>query len=508
MGISAFALLAAPQPTKLAPNKVRLAPKVQVLNAPGPTLRKPAVRAPRTPSLRPTVQGRRRGTPFRGAQGPGTNPLLVTLNGQVVPAIPMGNNLNPIPAPGAGQWFNLSIFVPATGQDELFILGVPNTPANVDVPLLVGMRQSNASHADITDHTTFWDECLARGWYLLAPLSRGISGFDTNGGSTLNAQINTKAALDWVTQRYPIDSNRIYGVGFSGGGSLVANFAARHLDPTDSMFAAVVIHTGAMDLTDSYRATDPLDRAPIEALMGGSPATIPFEFRRISSVELDAVPSGLWVSGGEHGAWNLGAIPTQIWYATNDTKLVLLHQTTQLFDWMNSNGNSPVSFFPRVSTDVVRNFHSWEILDETQICDWFDMQVLTAPLSGYLLMDRDARFHYFDLQQDTAGAFSRLSFVTTLAQNKLELKGTENVQSLTFRPADLGLFTISGVFLTLDLDAQDSGDLIVLEGLDLAPSSVTRGGLQSPNWSYSGVEKTLTIHELETGLHTWVILFP
>ncbi|MFT4649285.1 MAG: hypothetical protein ACI9X4_002523 [Glaciecola sp.] len=502
LGLSAIAALAAPQTGKTARAQASVPAQKAIRNSKAQRLQVPAQGPIR---IQPRVVRRGRKPGSSKAQTPANNPLAVVVNGQTVSAQLMSQSASFIPAPGTGIWYNLSIFVPATQQEELFILGIPNTPASVDSPLLVGMRQSDVSHGDIINHTTFWDECLARGWYLLAPLSRGIAGYDTRGGASINAQLNTEAALKWVTDHYPIEASRIYGVGFSGGGSLVGSYAARHLDPRDPMFAAIVYHTGSSDPVDSYNSSTVAGKNDIEALMGGTPTTIGFEYRRIGSVELDL--SQQWVSGGVHGALNLGSIPTQVWYASNDGQSGLVQQNDQLFDWMNLNGSGPISLVTGVSADPTASFHNWDVLDETQVCDWFDLQTLTPPVHGDLLIDQDARYHYFDVQQEATGAFSRLSFTTTLGNNELALTQTNNVQSISLSPTDLGLFTVSGVVLTLDLESLDSGDEVVLSDLDSVPLSVARDGLPSANWTYSASEETLTISESETGLHVWTVQF-
>ncbi len=505
LGVPVLALLAAPQQERIVHG-----PTTAAVRGPQRTPLAAGLRAAQTGPLRTAlapVSKTRKGqqTGAGGVQGTGPGPLAVVVNGQIIPATAMSGSASFTPLLASGTWHNLSIWVPQTQQEELFILGIPNIPATVDAPLLVGMRQSNVSHADIIAHTTFWDECLARGWYLLAPLSRGMTPYDTHGGSTLNAQENTRAALAWVIRHYSIDRDRMYGVGFSGGASLAASFASRHLDPASPMFAAMVFHTGSSDLVDTYYASNQAGKAAIEILLGGDPTTMLFEYRRIASLELDAAQ--IWLSGGDHCASNLGSIPTQIWYATNDSQTDLVQHTEQLFDWMNLNANGPIEVHTRVSLDAANSFHSWEILDETQICDWFALQTLTPPLSGDLLIDRDATYHDYAVQQDTAGAFSRLSFAKTLATNELALTQTDNVQTITVSPDDIGLFSISGVLLTLNLEAIDRGDVIVLEGIESAPIGVLRDGALSASWTYAAVQQTLTITELHTGVHVWTLQF-
>jgi len=68
---------------------------------------------------------------------------------------------------------------------------------------------------------------------------RGI--YKENFGAPL-PQDQQQQVIDWVLAHYPIDRDRIYGIGFSMGGGGVASYAARHLDRTGAMFAAMTAY--------------------------------------------------------------------------------------------------------------------------------------------------------------------------------------------------------------------------------------------------------------------------
>lgn len=188
-GIPLVAMLAAPQ---LA-TTVQTKPKAEVHDMAASTL-VPRLLAPTRGATRflPTHKSETKHQSdfsLADTQANDADPFKVMLDGRVIAATPVSRSMAATLAPG--QWYNLSVFVPATQQNELFILGIPNIPATLEAPLLVGMRQGNVSHGDVHSHTTFWDECLVRGWYFLAPLSRGLDGYGTTSGSILNAQENT-----------------------------------------------------------------------------------------------------------------------------------------------------------------------------------------------------------------------------------------------------------------------------------------------------------------------------
>ena len=440
------------------------------------------------------------GVPQRDSGGQGFG-LTSTYSGFGASSIPVGGLHELIPAPGHEGLYYLSLFVPETGLVEPFALGVPDHPHGQSAPMLVGFHQYSASNYDIEVNTGLWEECKARGWYMLAPYSRSnlVAEPDVH-FSCMTSQINTRASLDWVTDRYPIAGDRIYAVGFSMGGGLATSQATRYLDPREAMFAAVVNHTGNMDIVDTYGSVGLGGQATFQMLFGGSPTTHEFEYRRVSPIELDA--SHRWVLGGDHMAGNLFYSNLSIWYNLNDPNLHLLQQNMELLNWMQ--GRS----LPVVSNILSRGpTHAWSLLDYTAACNWLDTKSLQLPLAGDLLMDRQARFLFFDLRaEDTAGQFSRVSYDANLGINKLSLTGVENVHFLDVTTAELGLSTGSGQTLALDLEITDAaGDTIRFLGVPSPPLSVLRNGSPTSNWGYSA--GNLDLLEPNTGLQSWTVQF-
>ncbi|MGB0332808.1 MAG: hypothetical protein ACPGPE_13450, partial [Planctomycetota bacterium] len=63
------------------------------------------------------------------------------------------------------------LFVPATGNEELFTLHVPDSPAGKARPLLLGFHSDGVSHLDLSHHdTSILSGADARDGFVLAPI--------------------------------------------------------------------------------------------------------------------------------------------------------------------------------------------------------------------------------------------------------------------------------------------------------------------------------------------------
>jgi acetyl esterase/lipase len=114
-------------------------------------------------------------------------------------------------------------------------------------PLPVIFHKYGAGHLDGWVDTEFFQEGRRRGWHVVCMLAASGINF-----ASPESQQSTEAVLDWMRANYNIDPNRTYGVCFSMGGGSATSFAARQLDPSKTLFAGVVDHTGGIALTDSY----------------------------------------------------------------------------------------------------------------------------------------------------------------------------------------------------------------------------------------------------------------
>lgn len=143
----------------------------------------------------------------------------------------------------------------------------PSTPANTSrYPLLVLLHTwSNNLEQRFPAVET---GAASRGWLLLEPNFRGRDNRPQACGSSL-AQQDILDAVDWVRRRLPVDSTRIYLLGFSGGGFMTMLMAARHPGP----WAAASAWAGISDLAEWYveRQHDDYYGPMLRACLGGRP---------------------------------------------------------------------------------------------------------------------------------------------------------------------------------------------------------------------------------------------
>jgi len=133
--------------------------------------------------------------------------------------------------------------IDGTEQPALWL--PPN--ADGDRPLLVILHSWSAhyqQHAGIP-FAMFAQE---NGWAVIAPNFRGINNGPDALGSELAVQ-DAADAIDYATSQDGVDPNRVYAVGYSGGGMMSLLLAGRHPDKV----TAVAAWGPPSDLIDFYR---------------------------------------------------------------------------------------------------------------------------------------------------------------------------------------------------------------------------------------------------------------
>ncbi len=394
-------------------------------------------------------------------------------------------------APGVYQ---LRFDDPGTGWAETVLIGVPDAPL-LPAPLVVAYHGYGGTPNEILQDTNLFAEARARGWFVVAPLGAHQFNFGID-----YAQQNVAYVLDWLLNAVQIDRQRIYGVGFSMGGGWALSQAARHLDPSRAMFAAVTNHTGTVSLTHLWwTSADPsLFHHPL--MFGGPPSVNPFGYERVSSIDLD--PVTLAVNPTNDMARNLKHVATRTWTATQDPLANLLVQNAALVSWLLQGGHPTLAFNVRSSQ------HTWATLNVTSMLDDFAQQTLTIPTSGTrkLLADRDDTFLFFEVRQDAPGAFTPFRYNLDPAQNRLVVDQSQNLARLKVDTLAAGLDP--GQPLLVMIGVSDGlAEEIVLRGYPNAPQNVLRMGRSTPNWSHDPVAGTLTLFESNgAGYPTWTIL--
>ena len=387
---------------------------------------------------------------------------------------------------------------------EIFLLGIPPQPLQPAAPLLVGFHSYNVGPDDVVLNTDLWSECQARGWYFCAPLSRSSAGSPQIHFAELDSQENTEAALKWVTEQLPINPNRIYGVGFSMGGSIATSYAARHLDPADPMFAALVSHTASVDQAHTWQAAtntgNPSAISEIEVDFGGAPALRPFAYRRASLIELN-LNTGAPLPNGRHLVGNLAHVPTNVWYSTADPETYLVDQSREFYLLLAAAGGTGST-----QTLVGDPVHSWSTLDAAAACDWLDPQRRTLPLNGTLHADRDGAWFHLDIQREATNQFGAIRFAVSPFGSQVELLDSENIDVIETDMSDWGVTPASP--LLVRLSSVDGGDLVRIgvPGLG-APAIAFRDGVvvsAGNGWVFDVGAGVLVVDESgNPGTHTW-----
>lgn len=135
-------------------------------------------------------------------------------------------------------------------------------------PLLVGLHSwSSAYRQHVNIPFGIWARYY--GWGFIQPNFRGVNDGPEAMGSDLAVQ-DVIDAIDYAIERGGIDPNRVYVVGFSGGGMMSLLLAGRHPD----RIAGAAAWTPVYDLVDFYRhaAENQLGyRAQIVSGCGGAP---------------------------------------------------------------------------------------------------------------------------------------------------------------------------------------------------------------------------------------------
>lgn len=378
-----------------------------------------------------------------------------------------------------------------TGYKERFMIFTP--PQGKPSPMLVVFHRFGVSELDAFVSTSFFQEAWSRGWHIVAPLS--ASG--VNFGAPLT-QINTEFALEWMVDNFNVRDDRIYGVGFSMGGGTALSYAARHLDPTKPMFAAVVDHTGGIALNDTYD-NEPAAQFIFDFWFGnGSPGSASAWAMRASSM-FDFDRNTKVVDTTSDMARNLQHMPVKVFYATEDPLAYLTVQSSVLATHLAAQGT-------QTKLEVVSDHaHSWDTLSEFKTINWLSKKVLTLPLSGRTLAARNGRYFFITVQQVISSAFTSYDWDIDIPGNTLTVSNTANLSRAAFATLEAGLDPTST--LTVDMSTSVGNPVeYILRDYTVAPSQVLRDGLPTAAYVFDPVGMDLTLQETDGANHVWQIL--
>ncbi len=381
-----------------------------------------------------------------------------------------------------------------SGMDEPFTLYLPGTGSSNPRPLLVGFHSYAHTELEFENPSNqILPEVDARDWYFVAP--RGI--YKENFGAPL-PQDQQQQVIDWVLAHYPIDRDRIYGIGFSMGGGGVASYAARHLDRTGAMFAAIVNHTGGMSLTYTH-AVDPSSHFALHYWFGGPPSSSPqveFNYLRSSTIELD--PSTLTVNQSTDMARNLTHMGVRSFHSPDDTGSTaqyLKTSTNKFHEQLTARitaasattgaGGGVSELLVGPDTPATGQ-HVWWTMDAVEALNFlagFTLAIPSASGAPQTIIDRDGRWFDMTVTRDAAGPpFTTFAWAVTPSLNRFAYIGSENLTKIELHTLDMGLDP--SIDLRILADAEDNTpDTIVINDVTVPPLGVTPLGTP---WSYSG----------------------
>jgi pimeloyl-ACP methyl ester carboxylesterase len=156
-----------------------------------------------------------------------------------------------------------------TAQPSYLILPEGFDPHGKPVPLLVSLH----SWSRDLEYRSWRMEQSAdeRGWIYLFPNFRGPNQHPDACGS-LKAQQDILDAVAWVKARYPVDADRVYLAGASGGGHMTLLMAGRHPE----VWAAASAYVGISDLASWHkRHADGRYGKMMRLSCGGAPGDSP-----------------------------------------------------------------------------------------------------------------------------------------------------------------------------------------------------------------------------------------
>jgi poly(3-hydroxybutyrate) depolymerase len=182
------------------------------------------------------------------------------------------------------EWNRIEIRIKSsadgTEQPAYFHLPPKARKSGGKVPMLVMLHTWSCSYT--TKNPAAWavTECCRRGWAFLYPHFRGPNNTPQGCGSDLAVQ-DIADGVRWALENHPVDPDRVYIMGGSGGGHMSLLMAGRRPDLFAAAYAACPITDIARwysESGDSSRNLYPLYAKMILSACGGKPEENPREY--------------------------------------------------------------------------------------------------------------------------------------------------------------------------------------------------------------------------------------
>jgi predicted esterase len=400
----------------------------------------------------------------------------------------VGGTIAPPIAPSASATALLhrvyKVRIPATGTSwvEHMIVGVPDQIVG-PTPVLVLFHGYGEDPEDLAFSTEYIQKARQQGWLVIAPLGAHKFNFGIE-----YAQRNTEVALEFLATYFPLDLDRIYGVGFSMGGGWMTSFAARHTSSDHVRFAALVNHTGTMSISHVHASAVDVSLLESPLMFAGSPFQFPFRYQRASSIDLNLALNS--VDPDTDLLRNIAHTPIKTWTCATDPNLYIIDECEQFDAHLDQLGGTSDYTSGRGTG------HDWSNLDEDAVLTWLAQHTRTDPDSSALvsvLADRNARWHEFQVVQRAGGAFTPFKWGALPVFNRAYVLQASNMAQVAFDPTDLGLDKTDSQGLTVVFSELDNlVTRVVLEDMNM-PTNVLFNGVSTPNWGYDAITRRLTL---------------
>jgi dienelactone hydrolase len=160
--------------------------------------------------------------------------------------------------------------VPEDASEQPALFWAPELPEGERAPLLVALHTWSGNHRQAGGEALYAQWCLENGWIFLHPDFRGPNLSPEALGSDL-AVADIRAAVAWAKSVAPVDEDRIYAIGASGGGHATQLVAGR----LPEIWAGISSWCGISDIAAWHRETSEAGRPNyakhIEGALGSAP---------------------------------------------------------------------------------------------------------------------------------------------------------------------------------------------------------------------------------------------
>lgn len=372
-----------------------------------------------------------------------------------------------------------------------------------DRAVVVAFHRFSVSEKDIFLNTTLPMEARQRGWMLVAPY--GLT--DTNFGN-VQSQQSLATIAHALFAVVPFNYRRVYGVGFSMGGISALSFGMRHLDGLQMQFAAAAVHTGTMDMVQTFDNSGLAVKLLLanERHFGGTPTQSLFEYTRVSPVRF--LPNGL-VDPEFAPVVNFEQRAIYLHSNLADPQTTLVAGMSSLRQFLQQRGANVVEdlvYEPTLG-------HNWATMDMTKALDYLGQHDLakTMPDSQDFVVDTPGR--WWQVEVDTIEADKAAKFHLDMAPyqlgilNSFNLSDTDGLHAITLDLNKIGLTTTQPLRFTHST-VDGTYDWVTLRGVPFKPRSIQANGGPPATWNYNPTQKELRIVPHLTGSTVTVEILP